>query len=64
MPYRTRRVIHKPDRYIYLEESYDRILDELNLELVNYREVLQDKDAELWKKAMKSDMESIYSNQV
>ena len=49
---------------MFLEESYDRILDELNLELVNYIEVLQDKDAELWKKAMKSDMESIYSNQV
>ena len=32
---------------MFLGESYDRIPDELNAELVNYNEALQDKDAEL-----------------
>ena len=30
----------------------------------NYNEVIQDKDATLWQKAMKIDVESMYSNQV
>ena len=59
VPRRSGRVIRKPDRY----KSYDMIPDEL-AEPANYNEALQDKDAELWKKAMKSEMESMYSNQV
>ena len=30
----------------------------------NYNEVVQDKDATLWQKAMNTKMESMYSNQV
>ena len=64
VPHRSGRVKHQPNRYMFLGESYDMILDELNAEPVNYDEVLQDKDAELWKNAMKSVIESTYSNQV
>ena len=60
MSYRSGRVRRQPDRYMFLGESYDMILDEA----VNYNEALQDKDGELWKKAMKSKIESMYSNQV
>ena len=60
MPRRSGRVTRQPDRY----KSYDMIPDELNAEPVNYNEALQDKDVELWKKAMKSKIESMYSNQV
>ena len=30
----------------------------------NYNEAVQDKDATLWQKAMNTEMESMYSNQV
>ena len=43
--------IHRSCRVIvgglFLRESYDRILDELKVEPMNYNEALQDKDAEL-----------------
>ena len=47
VPRRSGRVIHKLDRYMFLGESYDRIPNELNTELVNYNEAVQDKDTEL-----------------
>ncbi|XP_057965365.1 uncharacterized protein LOC131155923 [Malania oleifera] len=64
VPRRSGRVVHQPDQYMFLGESYDRIPDELDTEPSNYYEALQDKDAELLQKAMKSEMESMYSNQV
>ena len=45
-------------------ESFDRIPKESNTEHVNYDEALQDKDAEKWIVAMKSEMKSMYSNKV
>ncbi|XP_057510754.1 uncharacterized protein LOC130793116 [Actinidia eriantha] len=62
VPRRSGRVRHQPDRYMFLGESYDMIPDELNTEPVNYNEALHDKDAKLWKKVIKSEMESMYSN--
>ena len=49
---------------MFLGESSDRILNELSAKPINYNETLQDKDVELWKKAMKLEMESMYSNPV
>ena len=45
-------------------ESSDLIPDEQHADPFNYNEALQDKDVELWQKAMNSEMESMYSNQV
>ncbi|XP_057958568.1 uncharacterized protein LOC131151343 [Malania oleifera] len=64
VPHRIGRVVRQPDRYMFLGESYDRIPNELYTNSGNYCETLQDKDAELWLKAMKSDMESEYSNHI
>ncbi|XP_057953260.1 uncharacterized protein LOC131147733 [Malania oleifera] len=47
-----------------LRAEIDGIPDELDTELGNYCEALQDKEVEFWQKAMKSEMESIYTNQV
>lgn len=58
------RVIVPPSQYTLLGESYEMIPKEQQAEPCNYDEALQDKDAELWQKAMKSEMESMYSNQV
>ncbi|RVW36801.1 Retrovirus-related Pol polyprotein from transposon TNT 1-94 [Vitis vinifera] len=58
---RTRR---PPVRYTLLGEAFDRIPEEVNTEPVCYDDALQDKDADKWLVAMKSEMESMYSNQV
>ncbi|RVW39978.1 Retrovirus-related Pol polyprotein from transposon TNT 1-94 [Vitis vinifera] len=47
-----------------LGRSIDRIPEEVNTEPVCYDDALQDKDADKWLVAMKSKMESMYSNQV
>ncbi|WKA02463.1 hypothetical protein VitviT2T_020650 [Vitis vinifera] len=58
---RTRR---PPVQYTLLGEAFDRIPEEVNTEPVCYDDALQDKDADKWLVAMKSEMESMYSNQV
>ncbi|XP_075101619.1 uncharacterized protein LOC142177058 [Nicotiana tabacum] len=58
------RIIRKHLRFMLLGESYDRIPEEPNTEPINYDEALQDIDADKWVDAMKSEMESMYSNQV
>nr|XP_016504439.1 PREDICTED: uncharacterized mitochondrial protein AtMg00820-like [Nicotiana tabacum] len=61
---RSGREIRQPVRYTLLGESYDRIPEEPTSEPVNYDQALHDKDADKWVAAMKSEMESMYSNQV
>ncbi|XP_019252642.1 PREDICTED: uncharacterized protein LOC109231435 [Nicotiana attenuata] len=61
---RSGRIIRKPLRFVLLGESYDRIPEEPNTEPINYDEALHDTDADKWVDAMKSEMESMYSNQV
>ena len=58
------RVICHLFRYTLLGESFDRIPDELDTDPYNYDEALKYKDENLWKKAMKSEIQSMYSNQV
>ena len=64
MSHHSGRVIRQPLWYTHLGESFDRIPDELDTDPCNYDEALKDKDTELWQKAMKSEMQSMYSNQV
>ena len=59
-PRRSGRVVTQPDRFIGLEE----ISVELETDPENYNEVIQDKDVTLWQRAMNTEMESMYSNQV
>ena len=61
---RSGRVIRQPLLYTLLGESFDSIPDELDIDPCNYDEALKDKDADLWQKVMKSEMQSMYSNQV
>ena len=64
VPRRSGRVVIQPDRYMFLGESSDLVLDEQESDPWTYNEALQDKDAESWQKAMMSEMESMDSNQV
>ncbi|XP_009776761.1 uncharacterized protein [Nicotiana sylvestris] len=61
---RSEREIRQTVCYMLLGESYDRIPEEPTSEPINYDQALHDKDADKWVAAMKSEMVSMYSNQV
>ena len=58
------RTTSKPSRYFLLGESYQGITIDSEKDPVNYKEVLEDVDAQEWLKAMDREMESMYSNSV
>ena len=60
VPRRNGRVVTQPECFIGLGE----IPVDPETDPSNYNEVVQDKDATLWQSAMKTDLESMYSNQV
>ncbi|XP_037493656.1 uncharacterized protein LOC119370145 [Jatropha curcas] len=60
LPSCSGRNVSRPVRYTLLGEAFDRIPEEVNIEPVCYNEALQDKDADKWLVAMKSEMESIF----
>ena len=59
-PRRSGRVVRQPKHFIGLGE----VLEDPEIDPCNYNEAIQDKDATLWQKVMKTEMESTYSNQV
>ena len=61
---RSGRTTRKPSRYLLLGESYQAITIDSEDDLVNYKEALEDVDAQEWLKAMDREMESMYSNSV
>ena len=58
------RTTRKPSRYLLLGESYQAITIDREEDSVNYKEALEDIDAQEWLKAMDREMESMYSNLV
>ncbi|CAA0835685.1 cysteine-rich RLK (RECEPTOR-like protein kinase) 8, partial [Striga hermonthica] len=64
VPRRSGRVVRQPERFIGLEESSEAVLDVLESDPWTYNEALQDRDAESWQKVMKSEIESMDTNQV
>ena len=61
---RSGRTTSKPSRYLLLGESYQAITIDSKEDPVNYKEALEDVDAQEWLKAMDHEMESMYSNSV
>ena len=61
---RSGRTTCKPSRYLLLGESYQAITIDSEEDPVNYKEELEDVDAQEWLKAMDREMESLYSNLV
>ena len=59
-PRRSGRVVTQPDHFIGLGE----ISVELEIDLCSYNEAIQDKDVILWQRAMNTEMECMYSNQI
>ena len=59
-PHYSGRVVHQLEHFIGLGE----VPEDLETNPSNYNEAIQDKDATLWQSAMKTELESMYSNQV
>ena len=57
-PHHSGRVVCLPERFIGLGE----ISIELETNPSNYNQIIQDKDVTSWKKAMNTEMKSMYSN--
>ena len=64
MPRRSRRVIRPPVKLTLMGESYLTISKSLEDDPTSYYEAIDDKDFGFWKEAMKSELESMYSNNV
>ena len=64
MPRRSGRIVRPPIRFIGLGETYEAILKEAESDPYTYEEAVNDIDAYHWIKAMKSELDSMYSNQV
>ena len=64
VPRRSGRIVRPPIRFIGLGETYKAISEEAKLDPYTYEETMNDIDAYHWVKAMKSELDSMYSNQV
>ena len=63
-PHYSGRVVLQSNYFMVWESPLTNFLEEHETDPCNYNKAIQDKDVTLWKKAMKTDMESLYSNQV
>ena len=64
VPHRIGRIIWPPIRFIGLGETYEAISEETETDPYTYEEAMNDIDAHHWVKAMKFELDSMYSNQV
>ena len=63
-PRRSGRIIRLPVRFIGLGETYEAISEEVESDPYTYEETMKDIDAHHWVKAMKYELNFMYSNQV
>ena len=64
VPRRSGRIIRPPIGFIGLGETYEAISEVAESDLYTYEEAMNDIDAHHWVKAMKPELDSMYSNQV
>ena len=64
VPRRSGRNVRPPIRFIGLGETYVAISEEAETDPYTYKEAMNDIDAHHWVKAMKFELDSLYSNQV
>ena len=63
-PCRSGRIVRPPVRFIGSGETYVAISEKAETDPYSYEEAMNDIDAHHWVKAMKSKLDSMYSNQV
>ncbi|KAL6344434.1 hypothetical protein AAG906_039690 [Vitis piasezkii] len=55
MPSCNGKVVKQPNRFMYLGKSFNAILKEHEINLIDYDKAISDLDAHLWKKTMESE---------
>ena len=63
-PRHSGRIVRLPIRFIGLEETYKAISKEAESDPYTCKEAMNEIDAHHWVQAMKSELDSMYSNQV
>ena len=64
VPRRSGRIVRPPIRFTLMRENFETISEVPELDSYTYEEAMKDIDAPHWIKAMKSELDSMYSNQV
>ena len=64
VPHRSGRIIREPDKFMFLGEAFEAISEDSESDPTSYEEAMADSDSSHWVKAMKTEMESMDSNQV
>ena len=64
MPRHSGRIVRPLIRFIGLGETYEAISEEAESDPYTYEEAMNDIDVHHWVKTMKSELDSMYSNQV
>ena len=64
VPRRSGRIIREPNRFMFLGEAFEVVFENLESDPTSYQEAMADSDSSHWVKAMKTEMESMDSNQV
>ena len=64
VPRHSGRLVRPRIRFIGLGETYETILEKAESDPYTYEEAMNDIDAHHWIKAMKYELDSMYSNQV
>ena len=59
MPCHSGRVVKQPYQFVYLGKSFETILKEHEIDLINYNKAMSDVDAHFWQKAMEAELESL-----
>ena len=62
MPHRSGRIVRPPIRFIGLGETDEAISEEVETDPYIYEEAMNDIDAHHWVKALKFELDSMYSN--
>ena len=62
VPRRSGRIVWPPTRFIGLGVAYEAISEKAKSDPYTYEEAMNDMDAHHWVKAMKSELDSMYSN--
>ena len=64
VPRRSGRIIKELDRFMFLGEAFEAISENSESDPTSYEEAMANSDSSHWVKAMKTEMESMDSNQV
>ena len=64
VPRHNGRIVRPPIRFVGLGETYEAISEEAESDPYTYEKAMNDIDAHHWVKAMKSELDSMYTNQV